>query len=126
MNALLDNVTAYSVSDFDSPLQISLSPNGRFFAVLTPCTTSIWTALDHPTMVGISIRNKEFYEKTGMNKQLVWDSDGEWLGVLVCSLFFLLFLYAFHISLFFTRRKRGSSINMRLRKNKGSLRLKQT
>ena len=85
MNFFEGTISEYSVTDFDSPLQIVLSPNGRFFAVLTNTTLSLWTAGVHQTLVGITIRNKEFLESTGLNKQLVWDCDGTWLGVLVCD-----------------------------------------
>ena len=83
MNFLTGISALHSVTCFDYPVQISMSPNGRFFCVVTESSVSLWTAEAQQTMVGITIRNKEFEEKVGKNKAVAWDRNGEWIAVLV-------------------------------------------
>ena len=90
MDVLLGTPSVHSMIDDHNPLELSLSPNGRFIAVLTQSTLSLWTAGEYQTMVAISIRNQDFIRQTGRNKSVIWDRDGAWLGVLVC-IFHLLF-----------------------------------
>ena len=88
-NALIGQPSLYSVNGFDSPLQVSLSPQGHFFCVLTPTSVSLWTADAQHVLVGLTIHAKRGPNKDGSNKEVVWSKDGGWIAILVCH--YLLF-----------------------------------
>lgn len=86
MNVLVGNPSVYSVGAADALLQVSTSPNGRFFAVLTASSLSLWNAEVQQTMIGITFRSKEFLDKSGKNHKFAWGKNSDWIAVLVCFL----------------------------------------
>lgn len=83
MFSLVGTPKVYSLPCNEHSLQIEVSPNSNFFAVLTASSLSIWSSYPSKRLVGIFNRKSNEVQKYGDYVGFTWDNEGLYLAAFV-------------------------------------------